>query len=168
MRRVNKRLVKLLSEIVLTVILVIVSIPVWASIQTKSYAQTAEYYSTTSIIDVVPLVSMESSVKNYNKENDHNTAKGKYVVKNYSNQDKNYKLVFGISKKSTINPDNLIIEINGVNDNLTNLKNYEDSYFNYYVIDESKVSPYEGINYSLRLWQNSSDNKTIWYKLEVL
>ncbi len=168
MRIINKRVGKLLTEIALTGILVIISIPVWASIQIRSYAQTAKYYSNTSLIDIVPIVPMDSQIKSYNEYNGNNTIRGKYIVKNYSAQEKSYRLLFAISKKSTINIQGLTIEINEFKVNLTDLKNYDDNYFNYYILDKNVISDYEERCYYLRLWQDSNDGETLWYKLEVL
>ena len=139
MKTVDSKIRGLVFEIIFIIILITFSIPIWKKFNANNYAAIAASYANMSFLDIH--VDDKFQTMNLLSVNDQVALKMtpyEILAKSFKLGTVEYKLVFSISKKSTLDYKQLKVIINGEIIYLKDLPTMQDGN-NYY------VSFYEGI-----------------------
>ena len=123
---INKLIRHYVTEIIVTVVLVVLSVPVWNMLNKNDSASIAKSYSTMDYLylDIDKYIARDGFADVVTLANDTNTNRG-------------YKLIVKIDKKIDI--DNTLVVINGEQKNLKELKYNNDKNFDYYNLAEGSL-----------------------------
>lgn len=147
----------LVMDIIITIIIVLITIPIWMTFDMTSYASEAKSYDNYSYIDYEFLNDkVEYNLKpTSDKDGLLNIKTQNLVVYNTSNTPDDYQLILKINKFQNI--DNLKINVNNIIDNITSYNHYEKGNYKYFILDEKKITG-ETKKYVISLW--NSENAT--------
>ena len=121
MKNIDRLIGHYVLEIIFTIVMVVVSIPVWNMIDKSADASMAKSYATMNYLYL-----------DVNKYVSANTIKDVVSVKNDTKTSRGYNLILKV-KKNTINND-LVIIINNEMNYLNKLEKTTDKEYNYYSI----------------------------------
>ena len=124
MKQINKLIIHYICEILIVIILVVVSIPLWKTFDKANIAHIANSYSNMNYIylNVKRFISDTDSLDEIKVINDTNTLR-------------NYKLVMKVDK--TIKLDTVFFEEKNID--LSKNKYKEDEKYNYYLLTENTL-----------------------------
>jgi len=131
-----------ISEILLSLFLIIFSYYVWSGIDQTDY-NTAKYYDNIKEVQLV----YDSAIDNNNVGNNIVLS-----IHNISNKKNNKDILFKINKNVIL--DNVIINSN--NYNLSDIYYKEDEIYNYYLIEKAQLNGYETRVYFVDLISDNS------------
>ena len=146
---------KLYRDIFFTILLVIISIPIWLNFDVTAL-ESARIYDDYSYSKVEYLnnptysldpVSDNYALKHYETQD--------ILVYNETNIEDEYNLVLRVDKKSTAKTDNIRISVNYYVDYLENYVSYEDDDYIYYVLDNKTLTA-GSYKYVLSMWNDES------------
>lgn len=171
MNIINRRIMKIIFEMIITISIVGISIPVWNnSIGNTSYAKIADYYSSGSYkkLNIEKLQDMKLNNIAPMEDKKALNQEGTIIkITNGSNYNVSYKFYMKIDKDSTIDPETLKVSINNeiyyLQDKYT--KETKNNY--YYLLDNNEIQNNSEI-YDIKLWissetGNEMQNKTLAY-----
>ena len=171
MREVNKLIIAKIIEINIVVIFLIFSFPIWQNIHKEqeianSVALTG--YTFVEVANPIDYIMYPMSDEKATKS----LKPCHLTVKNDIEQDIDYTLALRISKKSTMDLNNLNILINDKVDNLTNLKKLEEQDYIYFIIDSNNLVRQEN-EYDVIFWlnentQNLAMNQELMFSFEII
>ncbi len=171
MNRINRLKISIYKDILITLFLVLVSIPIWLSFDLTELEE-AKKYDNYNYINYEYLnnphytlmsVSDDYGLKNIETQD--------IVVYNYTKADATYTLVLRIDKNSTINIEDIRLNVNFEVQALTNYRFYEDSKYYYYIIDSDSIQG-SSQKYVLSMWNaeniEQDINKTFDYDFVIM
>ncbi len=169
--RINRLKISIYKDILITLFLVLVSIPIWLSFDLTELEE-AKKYDNYNYINYEYLnnphytlmsVSDDYGLKNIETQD--------IVVYNYTKADATYTLVLRIDKNSTINIEDIRLNVNFEVQALTNYRFYEDSKYYYYIIDSDSIQG-SSQKYVLSMWNaeniEQDINKTFDYDFVIM
>lgn len=155
---VDRDIRRYVFNIILTIIIVILSIPLWNKSDARVGASIASSFTDMDIninfegFDGLSIINDESSYM----------IKGKNVsLRNPSRNLKNYKLVYMLSKTSTVPYEDVRIQVNDKINKLSECEYFEDDNFYYFILDESNLSAYSNKDYQVKIWLSDKSNVSI-------
>lgn len=168
---VNKNIIRLIVEIIITISLVFISIPVWNNINNNtSYASMADYYNTGSYekLSIYKIQDMDTKTMIPTSDNEALKKQGTIIaIRNGSNYNISYNLYLKISKNSTINKNNLKISVNDKIYNLSKLYKKDNDKYYFYILDNNTVKKNMGNKYDIKLWLNETTGNNEQGKLLI-
>lgn len=151
----------LYKDIVLTLALVLFSIPVWLNFNVNSFALEAEKYDNYNYIQYEFLNVVTSSLMTYeDKDALLECETNDILVYNYSNTTENYSVLLKIAKDSDVNLDAIRINVNYNITNLNEYDSYEDLNNYYYIIDTAQLVA-SSQKYVISMWNSDFNNQAI-------
>ena len=171
MKRINRLKVSLYKDILFTIFLVIISIPIWLSFDVKTLKE-AKKYENYNYINYEflnnPTYTLASVSDDYALRNIETQD---IIVYNYTKADADYSLVLKIDKQSTVVIDNIRLNVNYNINYLKDFKSYEDSNYYYFIIDSDHIQG-DSLKYVLSMWNDEdkeqNTNNTFDYEFIIL
>ena len=155
MNRINRLKWLLYKDIIITILLVIISIPIWLSFDLTELEEAKKYdnynYINYELLNN-PHYTLVSVSDDYGLRNIETQD---IVVYNYTNANATYTLVLRINKNSTINIDNIRLNVNHDVQSLNNYRFYEDNDYYYYIIDSDRIQG-SSQKYALSMWNDEN------------
>ena len=156
MKRIDRLIRSLYKEIFLTIIMVLISIPIWLSFDIDELIESNKYdnynYVNYEFLNTpsytLASVSDEYALKNIETQD--------LVVYNYTKADAPYSLVLKIDKSSTVVIDSIKLNVNSNINYLKDFASYEDNNYYYYVLDTDHLQG-TSQKYALSMW-NEKDS----------
>lgn len=139
---------QLVLEIVAMVLTISFTIPLWNRIDTSEESAIAKYYDNYYYVDY--------SVKDLNDVS-HIT------LSNASNTNEEYNLVMKVKNNTNVDLKNISINVNGVEEIISNYRIISKGAYNYVLLDRSEIVA-NTTTYDIKV----NDNKTLDYTFEVL
>lgn len=152
MKRINKMIRNCILEIIIVIVLVMASIPVWDSLNMDSVSTVAMYY------DNAKNVSLE--VSDYSdyilyKAQDEDAIKNiqpiDINVTNNTNSEEDYVLWLTIAKESTLDYHAVKMRLNNAVIKLSDLEFNEDDNYYYFLIEEDNIKA-DSKNVQIQMW----------------
>lgn len=171
MKRINRLKVSLYKDILFTIILVLISIPIWLSFDISELKEAKKYddynYINYEFLNnptyTLASVSDDYALRNIETQD--------LIVYNYTKADANYSLVLKINKQSTAVIDDIKLNVNYDVNYLKDFKYYEDSNYYYYIIDSDHLQG-DSQKYILSMWNDEEniqeENNTFDYEFVIL
>ena len=128
---IYKEIFYLISEICLSILIIIFGYLIWDNFDQTNY-NTAKYYDNTNEVQIAFESNIDKDIKNNNSI---------VSIHNVSDKINNKDLILKISKENNLN--NIILNINTINHNLHDLYIKSDSVYNYYLIENTNLKGYE-------------------------
>ena len=171
MKKYNKIRMSLYKDIFITILLIIVSIPIWLSFDV-SELQIAKNNINQKYINYEFLNSPKYTLASVSDEYAlTNIETQDLVVYNYTMANASYSLVLKIDKKSTAIIDDIKLNVNHDVNYLKDFDYYEDSDYYFYIIDSDSIQGTSQV-YTLSMWNDEKNtqsiNKTFDYEFIVL
>ena len=171
MKRINRLRVSLYKDILFTIILVLISIPIWLSFNI-SELEDAKKYDNYNYINYEFLNNPKREIVSVSDDYAlRNIETQDLIVYNYTKVDANYSLVLKIDKLSTIAVDDIKLNVNYNINYLKNFKYYEDNDYYYYIIDSDHLKG-DSQKYILSMWNDKKEtlgsNNTFNYEFIIL
>jgi len=149
----------LYKDIFMTVFLVLVSIPIWLNFSVSALAAEANYYDNYNYVKYEFLNEASKTLLTYtDSEALRKCETQDILIYNYSNTLDNYSLLLKIRKNSSVNLDQIKINVNYQIDYLNNYHVYEDAENYYFVIDSNDIVA-SSQKYIISMW-NIDNNLT--------
>ena len=170
MERLNKLQRRLYQDVIITLLLVIISIPVWLNFELTSVAKIASGYDNYNYVQYELLNDASKMVLPY--EDDEALIKCEtqdLIVYNNSNTLEDYSLVLKINKDTTLNLNNIRINVNYEVDYLNEYEVFEDTISYYYILDKDSIVA-DAYKYNVSIWNEDISAKDTFldYELVVL
>lgn len=161
MKKRKKQILNIVGEIIIAVMFIILSIPLWISFQSKSYGQIAASYNDIGLnLEIYkPLTDIYLLNGNSNES--------EYVVKNYSAKKQKYELIILVDNETKIDLKSLYISINGEIYKLDELETYNLSSNNVFILDNNIANKYEMKTYDLRLLIDDYNVGNLDYEIKI-
>ena len=161
---------RLYRDIIFTIILVVLSIPVWLNFGLSAEAMVAESFANYNYVKYEFLNRASTTLDLYTDDDAlRNCETQDILVYNDSNTIDEYSLVLKVNKNSTADLEQIRINVNYDVDYLKNYHFYEDVESYYYVIDSASIVA-SSQKYIISMWnsQNVSKNTNFDYEFLVL
>ena len=166
MKRVNKLRISLYKDIFMTLLLVLVSIPIWLSFDVSDIPKEDNHIRYSVLNNpqyMLDSVSDEYALRNIETQD--------IIVSNYTNNDIGYSLVLKIDKKSTIQIEDIKLNVNYSISYLRDFISYEDTDYYYFIIDSDHIQG-DSQTYILSMWNDENkpqrDNNLFDYEFVIL
>jgi len=167
----NKEMKSLIMEIFFFTFIIVISIPIWSSLNEDNLNKTEAMLSYSSNLTIDKIVdnnyNLYPMTDSYAIDNlDNNVLR----ISNVSNKKIMYELLFMIDNKSTLSIDNFKMK---VNDKILSIKDnylYCDDTYCYYLLDTFEIDKnnYNNIDYMLWLGEKTANiNGTLTYAFET-
>ena len=171
MERIRKLKVSLYKDILLTIIVVLISIPIWLSFNI-SELEDAKKYDNYNYINYEYLNNPKHEIVSVSDDYAlRNIETQDLIVYNYTKADANYSLVLKIDKLSTLVIDDIKLNVNYDINYLKDFKYYEDNDYYYYIIDSDHLKG-DSQKYILSMWNDKKEaldsNNTFNYEFIIL
>ena len=171
MKRINRLRVSLYKDILFTIILVLISIPIWLSFNI-SELEDAKKYDNYNYINYEYLNNPKHEIVSVSDDYAlRNIETQDLIVYNYTKADANYSLVLKIDKLSTLVIDDIKLNVNYDINYLKDFKYYEDNDYYYYIIDSDHLKG-DSQKYILSMWNDKKEaldsNNTFNYEFIIL
>jgi len=141
MEVLNKRIRSLILEIVMMIGLILISIPIWKNFEANDYAAIAASYASLSYFDYyVDENFSKTGIRQLSDLEALEAEQFDVLIQNYKMGVIDYRLVFTISKTSTIGLDKIKAIVNGKIVRLGDLPTLEDGLYYYVVFKEGTLS----------------------------
>ena len=143
---------KTIMEIIVSVLVVIISIPIWNRLG-ENHKLIYTYSNISVVLDFNGFDLLTNS-----DENNYKTLKPTNVsIRNVTDNNKNYKLYYTYSKKSTIDYDTLFISLDDKIYSLKDINYIEDSDYYYFLLESNDIDSYTTLNKDSRIWTKADD-----------
>ena len=150
----------LYKDILYTILIILISIPIWLNFDINAYAKEANYYDNMDYVGFQILNKASNSLEHYNDETALMMCEtSDILVYNDSNTLDNYSLVLKVSKENDVNLNKIKININYEIDYLNNYYLYEDETSYYYIIDTQDMVA-NSQKYIISIWNEEIITKT--------
>ena len=171
MKRINRLRVSLYKDILFTLILVLISIPIWLSFNIREL-EDAKKYDNYNYINYEYLNNPKHEIVSASDDYAlRNIETQDLIVYNYTKADANYSLVLKIDKLSTLVIDDIKLNVNYTISYLKDFKYYEDNDYYYYIIDSDHLKG-DSQKYILSMWNDKKEvldsNNTFNYEFIIL
>jgi len=161
----------LYKDILITLLIVLVSIPVWLNLDMSAYAMEADAYNNYNYVKYEFLNKVSSSLMTYEDSDALRECETTDIlVYNDSNTLDSYSLVLKINKDNDVNLDAIRINVNYDIMNLNEYEFFEDAKCYYYVIDSDDIAA-SSQKYIVSLWNSditSANNQYFDYEFVIL
>ena len=139
----------LFKNIILVIIVVLVSIPLWNNSPSNAGAAIASSFKNMQV-----LLSFEGfdTLQNISDDDFEQLNAKTITLKNATKEAKDYNLVYVYSKKSTVDFKKVKIALDYNVYDLANMKYTEDEDYYYFILDSDKLDAYSSINIDARIW----------------
>ncbi|MBE6148381.1 MAG: hypothetical protein E7167_02670 [Firmicutes bacterium] len=160
---------KLYKDIVITVLLVILSVPIWLNFGLSASAMTAKNFANYNYIKYEFLNKVSTELGVYSDEEALRKCETQDIlVYNDSNTLDNYSLILKVKKNNQTDLTNIKINVNYNVDYLNNYHFYEDAESYYYVIDSDSIVA-SSQKYVISMWNSDlQTNTNLDYEFVVL
>ena len=161
---------KLYKDIIITILFVILSIPLWLNFGLSASASTAEYYANYNFVKYEFLNEPVSKLLAYTDEDALRKCETQdIIIYNESNTIDNYSLILKIKKNENNNLKDIRINVNYEVDYLNKYHYYEDVESYYYVIDSNEIVA-SSQKYIISMWDSNieNSNNSLEYEFVVL
>lgn len=155
MKNISKIRKSICFDILKTIMVVLISIPLWLSFDLSNMEAVAKSF------DEYNYVSMYKDDSNYTLESISDKDALRYVptsdivVYNDYNTEQDYALVLKIDKSTNPNIDNIKINVNFNIKSLDEYLSYEDDEFIYFVIDARNIVA-SSVKYTISMWNKEN------------
>lgn len=170
MDRLNKLERRLYQDIIITVLFVIISIPVWLNFELTSVAGIAQAYDNYKFVRYELLNDASKIISSYeDAEALMECETQDLIVYNESNTLENYSLVLKVSKNTMMNLNDIRINVNYNVDYLNNYEVYDDEVSYYYILDKESIVA-DAHKYVISMWNKNVESQPaiLDYELVVL
>lgn len=151
---------KLYKDIILTVLYVVLSIPLWMNFGLSASAMTAEGYANYNYVKYEFLNKATTQLLAYSDEDALRECETQdIIVYNDSNTVDDYSLVLKINKANSSYLKDIKINVNYNVDYLNNYHYYEDAESYYYVIDSDNIVA-SSQKYVISMWNSNLEEQS--------
>ena len=143
----------LFYHIFIVIAVVIISIPIWNNSPSKVGANIAASFK-----DMQVALSFDGFDRLTTMEdNNYEVLQPKTVtLRNGTQNEKDYKLVYVYSKTSTVNYKDIKLSLDNHIYGLSDMKYTEDNNYYYFVLDVDSLDAYTSKDYDARIWTNAT------------
>ena len=165
----NKEVFKLCSEILVCLIVILVAIFVFPSLEDKHNKEKAIVESLNKNLGIRLTDNNEEWFPMADEYAINNLVSNKIEISNYGKNNSKYSLYLKINKNSTIKDNDLKIIFNNNIYNLEELYDYTDSKYNYYNLYNSNIVDYELLEYNIYLKDSATMiGNSLSYSFEII
>lgn len=158
---------RLYKDIIFTIILVIISIPIWLNFGLSASAATAKEYDNYNYVKYEFLNQASTVLKTYKDDEALRLVETQDIlVYNDSNTEDAYSLILKVSKDSKADLNKIRINVNYNVDYLNSYHVYDDATSYYFVIDSNSIVA-QAQKYVISMW-NIEDNNSDDLKYEFV
>lgn len=137
----------------ITIFILIFSVFVWSNSNMEEGYTIASSYSDINIsvyFDGIHNLYIMSD------NNSNNLDSSDLILRNPSNKDKNYYLVYAYNKSSSVPYESIRIMLNNTIYKLGDTKYSEDDTYYYFYLDSNNLSSYSNLEYEVKFWINNN------------